>query len=150
MKKGFTLIELLAVLAIMAIAGAASIALFSSGDDITDKNELENTYIEIQNAAVVFVDLNNAWLNSFTFSNEIYVKLAEMQGTNIVSRNLINPVTKEGFPSDLLVKIFKTSLNGKEYVDTCIVYNENGHTNCIADSRGKSCECSEISPCCKN
>lgn len=150
-KKGFTLIELLVILAVMAIAGVASLVLFSTSNENADKEELKNKYMEIQKAAVVYVDLNNSWLSSFTSGNEIYVKLGELQNTNYLSRNINNPVTGEKFPGSYLIKIFKTTFDGNEstsFIDTCIISREGENTRCIADSDGNSCECCENCKCC--
>ena len=152
MKNGFTLIELIAVIALMALAGIASVSLFSSGDDADLEEDLRNKYVQIQTAAVVFVDLNDSWLNSFTNSNEIYVKLGELQNNNYVSKSMTNPLTNETFPSTYLIKVFKTMAEeGNEnttYVDTCIVSNTLGDTICIANSKGESCSCGNNNPCC--
>lgn len=151
MKNGFTLIELLAVLAIMAIAGAASVVLFSSNNDTADLDELKNKYIQIQDAAITYVDLNNAWLESFTSSNGIYVRITELQNANYISKKLTNPLTGKAFPSSYTVYIYKTSEDGseeKEFVDTCIISNQGNNTDCIANSKGESCECGVNNPCC--
>ena len=93
MKKGFTLLELLVVIAIMALVGVASVSMFTAGNDEADEEDLENKYMEVQQAALVFVDLNDSWLSSFTSSGEIYVRLGEIQNENYISEQLINPVT---------------------------------------------------------
>ncbi len=148
MKNGFTLLELLTVLAIMAIVGVSSMLMFSTANDESDEKDLKNKYVEIQNAALVFIDLNDSWLNSFTASGEIYVRLGEMQNENYLSNKIINPVTGEEFPGSYLIKVYKAYLtpgnNTTEYVDSCIISNRGGNTRCIANSKGDSCGCCDL------
>ena len=144
MKKGFTLMELLLVLAILSVVGVASILLFSEENDEIEMEELRNKYKEIQKAAILYVDLNNSWLSSFTTNGEIYVRLGELQNENYVSKKIINPVNNTEFSSNYMVKIYKTSLieNDKNaYVNSCIVEMNAGQTKCISNSDGYACGC---------
>lgn len=156
-KDGFTLLELLVVIAIMAVVGVASVVMFSTSTEESDEDDLIAKYKEIQSSALVFIDLNDSWLTSFTNSGEIYVRLGEMQNENYLSSRIINPITGEEFPSSYLVKVYKTNLvsgnDNTEYVDSCIISNSGGNTMCISNSKGNSCECcdlpiSEYNPAC--
>ncbi len=157
MKNGFTLLELLVVIAIMAVVGVASVTMFTSGNDEADEEDLVNKYMEVQQAALVFVDLNDSWLSSFTTSGDIYVRLGEIQNENYLSEKLINPVTGDEFPSSYLVKIYKAYMtpgnSNTEYVNSCIISNQGGNTKCISNNKGKACGCcdlptSEYNPAC--
>ena len=117
-KNGFTLLEILAVVALIAIIGATTITLFSRSTIDSANEDLANKYKQIQQAAIVYVDLNESWLSAFTTNNEIYVKLGELQGTNYVSADIVNPITGEKFPSSYMVKIYKETdtETGQPYV----------------------------------
>lgn len=147
MKNGFTLMELLAVIVVMALIGTASVIFFSASNDSQDQEDLRNKYIQIQDAAKVYVDLNESWLSSFSTGNEIYVRLGELQSTNYFSNAIKNPIDGKDFPSSYLIKIYKTSLDGTEntsYVDSCIIQRIGSNTKCIANSEGNPCGCCDL------
>ena len=145
MKKGFTLLELLAVIAVIALVGAVTIKMFSSSTDTTAEEDLASKYKEIQAAAIVYVDLNESWLSSFTNGNEIYVKLGELQNTNFISNSIKNPINGENFPSDYLVKIYKVNPESdNSYVNSCIISKVGTDTKCIANSDGYPCGCCDF------
>ncbi len=142
MKKGFTLLELLAVIAVIALIGGVSISMFSTSTDTSSEEDLANKFKEIQEAAIVYVDLNDSWLSSFTNGNEIYVRLGELQNTNYISGNIKDPLTGTDFPSDYLIKIYKVNPEeSNSYVDSCIISKVGSDTKCIANSDGYACEC---------
>ena len=145
-KNGFTLIELLAVIALIAVLGAATITMFSKNTSFVSSEDLESKYRQIQRAAVVYVDLNESWLSEFTATNEIYVKLGELQNTNYVNVDTVNPKTGEKFPSSYLIKIYtaKDSSSNKPYVETCILKADN---SCVANSEGKNTNCCSAAAC---
>lgn len=141
-KKGFTLLELLAVIAVIALLGGVTISMFSASTDTSSEEDLANKFKEIQEAAIVYVDLNDSWLSSFTNGNEIYVRLGELQNTNYISSGIKNPLTGEDFPSDYLIKIYKVNPTGdNSYVNSCIISKVGSNTRCIANSDGYACEC---------
>lgn len=145
MKNGFTLLELLAVIALIAFLGGITITMFSTSTDTSTEEDLANKYKEIQNAAVVYVDLNNSWLSSFTSGNEIYVRLGELQNNNYISGNMKNPIDGLDFPSHYLIKIYKVNPNTDgAYVNTCIISNTGSKPECIANSEGYPCECCDF------
>ena len=158
MKKGFTLTELLVVIALMAIIGFSAFAIFGQSNDNTMEEDLRNKYKQIQKAAILYVDLNDSWLMNFTSQGEVYLKVGVLQEENYISGNMINPVTGDLFPSSNLVKIYKTSLienDPNAYINTCIISNEGGNTNCIANSEGYPCGCCDYeitnyNPACSN
>ena len=141
-RNGFTLLELLAVLAMVAIIGVASISLFGRNVKDVSEDDLANKYKQIQQAAIIYVDLNESWLSSFTTNNEIYVRLGELQSTNYISPDLVNPKTGENFPSGYLVKIYKaTAYSGEPFINSCIVAKNGADTICIANADGFSNDC---------
>ncbi len=145
-RNGFTLLELLAVIALIAILGATTITMFSKNTSFVSNEDLENKYKQIQRAAVVYVDLNESWLSSFTSNNEIYVKLGELQNTNYVSIDTKNPKTGEPFPNSYLIKIYiaKDTSTNKPYVETCILKADQ---SCVANSDGKNTDCCSAHVC---
>lgn len=150
MKKGFTLLELLAVLAILAFLGVSSVILFSKNNEDINLEDLKNKYKEIQNAAILYIDLNDSWLSTFTENGEAFIKLGILQNENYISKTMKNPVNGETFPSNYLVKVYiKNNGNSdlsKQYVDTCIIsYQSDNNIKCIANREGNACGCCNYS-----
>ena len=143
MKKGFTLMELLLVLAILAFLGVSSVILFSKNNDDIESEDLKNKYKEIQDAAILYIDLNDSWLSTFTESGETFIRLGVLQNENYISSKLKNPITGETFPSNYLVKVYIANKGdaNKEYVDSCIISNTGEQTRCIANKDGNACGC---------
>lgn len=141
-RNGFTLLELLAVLAMVAIIGVASISMFGRNVQDVSEDDLANKFKQIQQAAIIYVDLNESWLSSFTTNNEIYVRLGELQSTNYVAPDLVNPKTGENFPSGYLIKIYKAKGDNNEpYVETCILAKNGANNICIANADGYAKDC---------
>ena len=85
MKKGFTLLELLGVLAILAFLGVSSVILFGKNNEDITNEDLKNKYREIQQAAILYMDLNDSWLSNFTENGEAFIKLSVLQNENLIS-----------------------------------------------------------------
>ena len=92
MKKGFTLLELLGVLAILAFLGVSSVILFGKNNEDITNEDLKNKYREIQQAAILYMDLNDSWLSNFTENGEAFIKLSVLQNENLISKKMVNPV----------------------------------------------------------
>lgn len=159
MKKGFTLMELLLVIALIAFLSVSSIILFGKNNEDMNATDLKNKYKEIQTAAILYVDLNDSWLSSFTEEGEAFVRIGVLQNENYLSSNLKNPVTGEDIPSNALVKIYTVNRElgdpSKVFVNSCIIINETDKTRCIANKDGNPCGCcdypiSSSNPACAN
>lgn len=158
-KKGFTLIELLFVIVIMSIAGTSSIIIFDKIDSDTALTDRKNMYINIQEAAKLYVDLDDIKLNQFAangIDNEkpyIYVKVGDLINENYISSKSKDPVTGDAIPHQYMVKLYVSiDPGGNEYMDSCIIdtqkYNPENNKDgiaCVSDSEGN-----ESKYCCAN
>ncbi len=142
-KKGFTLIELLMVIVIMAIVGTSSMIMFNNIDDDTAEVDRENMYKTIQRGAMLYLDLNDDWLNQFKDKREMFIEMSELMGTNYVSSTLEDPISKDPIPSNYIVKLFiSTDRRGNEYMDSCVldknILNDpsNSTSACVVNSEG--------------
>ncbi len=146
MKKGFTLVELLVVLAILAFLGVSSVILFGKNNEDMNNEDLKNKYKEIQNAAILYIDLNESWLSTFTQNHEAFIKLGILKNENYISSKMKNPVTGEEFPNNYLVKVYIKNIGNsdvtKQYVDSCIItYDSANNIKCIANKDGNPSNC---------
>ena len=143
MKKGFTLLELLAVLAILAFLGVSSVILFSKNNEDINLEDLKNKYKEIQNAAILYIDLNDSWLSTFTENGEAFIKLSVLQNENLISKKMVNPVNGDKFSSSDLVKVCIANRgSSNEFVDSCILsYESENNIKCIANRDGNPTNC---------
>jgi len=143
-KKGFTLIELLVVLAIVAVASAGSILVFDRADAESSKKELKETYVRIQRAAKIYLDMNDSWRNQFNDKEYIYIKMSELQNENFIETNLIDPTEYKKIDSNNLIVIYvnRRTEGSKVYesVDSCIITND-ASKKCISNSYGDACNC---------
>jgi len=133
-KKGFTLIELLIVLAIVSIASAGSILVFDRADSEGSRKELKDTYVRIQRAAKIYLDMNDSWRNQFNSKGYIYLKISELQNENFLEKDLINPVDLEEIDSQNLIYIYVKD----NIVDSCIVTSS---SVCVSNANGDACDC---------
>ena len=133
-KKGFTLIELLIVLAIVSIASAGSILAFDRADSEGSRKELKDTYVRIQRAAKIYLDMNDSWRNQFNSKGYIYLKISELQNENFLEKDLINPVDLEDINSQNLIYIYVKD----NIVDSCIVTSD---SVCVSNAYGDACDC---------
>ena len=140
-KKGFTLIELLIVLAIVSIASAGSILIFDRADTESDKKELKKTYVRIQRAAKIYLDMNDSWRKQFIEKKYIYLKINELQNENFLEHDLLNPEDLNAIdPSNLIyIYLVEDATNNEVIkVDSCIV---DSGINCVANADGDKCAC---------
>lgn len=125
MKNGFTLMELLVVIVIVSVISVSSVLAFGNIDDSTAIKDRINMYKDIQRSAVLYIDLNNSWLNQFRERGYMYVDINELMNSNYVEIEKEDPVTGEPLPSSYLVKIYTAydgeGTNGNQYIDTCIL-----------------------------
>ena len=140
-KNGFSLIELLFVIVIVATISVSSVVLFNKTTEKSMDEEKKGIYLDIERAALLYVDLNETWLNEFNENNLVYLTVGELTTKNYISKNVITRIKNANIPSYYLVKIYITD-NGNGYVDSCIVdIEENGNEKCIANSDGISSNC---------
>lgn len=140
-KKGFTLIELMAVLIIVSIVSVSSIIAFNQIDKDTSKNELENTYKEIQRSAILYLDLNDVWLKSFVSEKNIDIKLVELKNWNYISDDIKDSVNDKEISDNYIVRIYVSGEEKNIYTNTCIYENKTidnvQKSVCVADENGK-------------
>jgi prepilin-type N-terminal cleavage/methylation domain-containing protein len=141
MKNGFTLIEILLVVALVAIISVSSIIIFERSSSSTNEEKLIKTYVDIQRAAIIYMDLNSTWLESFREEKSLTVKIGLLQNENYIDLNIKNPVTKTNIPSDYLVKVYVAGNNEEEYLNSCIIKYNADDAVCIANNSGKPCGC---------
>lgn len=142
MKNGFTLIELLCVVAIVAVASVASAIVFSQVNKSTNAQSLEDLYKQIQTSAIMYMDLNDSWLDTFNEKQVLYVKLGELMSRNYVPIKSRNPITKELLSDTLVVKIFlkgKSDTMNTGYVTSCIIeLSDTGTETIVANREGQN------------
>ena len=139
-NKGFSLIELLLVLALVATVSISSILVFNETSKTTKEQRIISTYLDIQRAAKIYLDLNDAWSNEFNANDEVYVTIGELTSKNYVNHSFGKSVQELNIPSSYLVKVYITD-NGNGYVDTCIIdIKDDDSEQCISDSDGESGE----------
>ena len=140
-KKGFTLVELMAVLIIVSVVSVSSIITFGQINKDTSKNELANTYKEIQRSAVLYLDLNDVWLNSFVSEKKIDIKLFELKNWNYVSDEIKDSINNKEISDNYIVRIYVSGEGKNIYTNTCIyenkMVNNVQRSVCIADETGK-------------
>lgn len=140
-KRGFTLIELMAVLIIISVVSVSSIITFGAINKDTSKNELANTYKEIQRSAVLYLDLNDVWLKSFVSEKSIDIKLFELKNWNYISEDIVDSVNNTEISDNYIIKIYVAGTGKNVYTNTCIFENKkvNGvqKSVCVADENGK-------------
>ena len=116
MKKGFTLAELLGVITILGALMLIIIPLVSTAIKNADE-DLYNSQIESIKLAL------EIWVSDNQKPNEgeyITLSLSQLKEAGLVELDIRNPITKELFPNDMILKI--TNNNGiVEYI-----VNENG------------------------
>ena len=136
-KSGFTLIEILLVVVMIAVITVSSVVVFNNTSEISKAEELKSSYVEIQRAARMYIDLNDYWVNSFNANKKINIKLGELQSTNYVANNLKDPKTGDELDSTLIVKLYITQINDKDgYISSCILRATGSKLICVADNEG--------------
>ena len=126
-KKGFTLMELLFVIVIVALISISSVIVFGNIDDETSAKDRKNIYMDIQKSALLYIDLNDSWLEQFKANGEIKIELSELKNANYVSFDIKDPVTNKEIPSKYMVQIYTAYSDDdlekyeRPFIDTCIV-----------------------------
>ena len=165
MKKGFSLMELLVVMAIVSVISVSSGIMFGNINDDSAETDRMNIYKDMQRAALLHLDLNNAALSQFRnaeFNGTFTIGLETLMNHNYVDIELIDPVTNERFPNYFVVIYTEKDYDGKDFINTCVLDNVNYLKKgcdqwekyydsfgqcvnmpgvCIANSRGEAKDC---------
>lgn len=139
-KHGFTLLELLTVVAIIAIVGVGASLSFANIESDTAEEELTNTYISMQKAASLYLDLHNSDLEWFIQNKKIYYKVGSLMSENYIEQDIENPVTHEPIDSNLYIELYIDESIGE--VGSCII-DRSDADKCIANSMGLPEKCCE-------
>lgn len=103
-KKGFTLTELLIVIVIVVSISIGSIIGIDQVQKEISKNRLDELIIEIEEAADVYISLNDVYIDQILNDNEsICTKIYILQSEGLLKGDLINPVNNERIPANLCV-----------------------------------------------
>lgn len=103
-KKGFTLTELLIVIVIVVSISIGSIIGINQVQKEISKNRLDELIIEIEEAADVYISLNDVYIDQILNDNEsICTKIYILQSEGLLKGDLINPVNNERIPANLCV-----------------------------------------------
>ncbi len=143
MKNGFTLMEVLIVVLISSIIGVSSVVMYETTTNITKEQELKNTYVDIQEAAMLYMDIDSNALSSFRENQYLNVPISLLQSDNYLDSELKNPVDNSVISSDYIVRIYikKDSISNKSYLNSCIIERTTSTPKCIANSDGESENC---------
>lgn len=168
MKKGFSLMELLVVMAIVSVISVSSGIMFGNINDDSAETDRMNIYKDMQRAALLHLDLNNAALSQFRnaeFNGTFTIGLETLMNHNYVDIELIDPVTNERFPNYFVVVYTEKDHavpESRDFINTCVLDNVNYLKNgcdqweknsdrfeecvnmpgvCIANSRGEAKDC---------
>ncbi len=118
-KQGFTLFEILIVVSIVAILGVSSTVILTRAIENSKKNRLNNVINEIENAADVYINVNNDTLRESLYNCgsitecSINVTLGTLQGALLIGDDLRNPGTNKPFSTMSYVKITYNKSNEK-------------------------------------
>lgn len=141
MKNGFTLMEVLLVITIASIVGVSSVVMYETTTNVTKEEKLKNTYVDIQKAASLYMDIDSNALESFRENKYLNVPLSTLESNNYVEDELKNPVDNSDIPSDYVVRMYIASYNSKNYLDSCIIKRNGEKPICISNSKGEPCGC---------
>ena len=98
MKNGFTLMEVLLVITIASIVGVSSVVMYETTTNVTKEEKLKNTYVDIQKAASLYMDIDSNALESFRENKYLNVPLSTLESNNYVEDELKNPVDNSDIP----------------------------------------------------
>lgn len=144
MKNGFTLMEVLLVITIASIVGVSSVVMYETTTNVTKEEKLKSTYIDIQKAASLYMDIDSNALESFRENKYLNVPLSTLESNNYVEDELKNPVDNSDIPSDYVVRMYIASYNSKNYLDSCIIKRNGAKPICISNSNGEPCGCCDF------
>lgn len=144
MKNGFTLMEVLLVITIASIVGVSSVVMYETTTNVTKEEKLKSTYVDIQKAASLYMDIDSNALESFRENKYLNVPLSTLESNNYVEDELKNPVDNSVIPSDYVVRMYIASYNSKNYLDSCIIKRNGEKPICISNSKGDPCGCCDF------
>ncbi len=144
MKNGFTLMEVLLVITIASIVGVSSVVMYETTTNVTKEEKLKSTYVDIQKAASLYMDIDSNALESFRENKYLNVPLSTLESNNYVEDELKNPVDNSDIPSDYVVRMYIASYNSKNYLDSCIIKRNGAKPICISNSKGEPCGCCDF------
>lgn len=144
MKNGFTLMEVLLVITIASIVGVSSVVMYETTTNVTKEEKLKSTYVDIQKATSLYMDIDSNALESFRENKYLNVPLSTLESNNYVEDELKNPVDNSDIPSDYVVRMYIASYNSKNYLDSCIIKRNGAKPICISNSKGEPCGCCDF------
>lgn len=144
MKNGFTLMEVLLVITIASIVGVSSVVMYETTTNVTKEEKLKSTYVDIQKAASLYMDIDSNALESFRENKYLNVPLSTLESNNYVEDELKNPVDNSDISSDYVVRMYIASYNSKNYLDSCIIKRNGAKPICISNSKGEPCGCCDF------
>lgn len=144
MKNGFTLMEVLLVITIASIVGVSSVVMYETTTNVTKEEKLKSTYVDIQKAASLYMDIDSNALESFRENKYLNVPLSTLESNNYVEDEFKNPVDNSDIPSDYVVRMYIASYNSKNYLDSCIIKRNGAKPICISNSKGDPCGCCDF------
>lgn len=144
MKNGFTLMEVLLVITIASIVGVSSVVMYETTTNVTKEEKLKSTYVDIQKAASLYMDIDSNALESFRENKYLNVPLSTLESNNYVEDELKNPVDNSDIPSDYVVRMYIANYNSKSYLDSCIIKRNGAKPICISNSKGDPCGCCDF------
>ncbi len=144
MKNGFTLMEVLLVITISAIIGVSSVVMYETTTNVTKDEELKSIYVDIQDAAMLYMDVDSNALNSFRENKYLNIPISTLKSNNYIDSDLKNPTDNSEIPSDYVIRLYIATKDSKEFLNSCIIKRNGSNPICIANSEGKSCECCDF------
>ncbi len=144
MRNGFTLMEVLVVITISAIIGVSSVVMYETTTNVTKDEELKNIYIDIQNAAMLYMDIDSNALNSFRENKYLNIPISTLESNNYIDSDLKNPNDNSKIPSDYVIRLYVATKDNKDFLNSCIIKRNGSKPICIANSEGKSCGCCDF------
>ena len=144
MKNGFTLMEELLVITIASIIGVSSVVMYETTTNVTKEEELKNIYIDMQDAAKLYMDIDSNALNSFRENKYLNVPISTLESNNYIDSDLKNPIDNSKISSDYVVRIYVALKDSKEYLNSCIIKRNGSSPICVSNSEGNACGCCDF------
>lgn len=106
-KKGFTLTEIILVLTLLLSVSLTSIISVEKIQEKSKEKRLNELITDIENAADVYINENEVYLEELLESNENNkcVRVYVLQNEGYLKTDLINPVTNKRIPANLCVDV---------------------------------------------